>query len=106
MTYFPSSPITTYGGRATTKPGVDQTRHAIVHSEPDAPEKLPEETKMNKDPIHIILINQNDKLDPRSRINFGIKYPIEHNNKIKDIGNVEKSKSLPKLIQYVKAASI
>lgn len=61
---------------------------------------------MNRDPIRIILNNQRDKLDPRSRINFGIKYPIEHNNKIKDIGNVEKSISLPKLIQYVKAASI
>lgn len=77
-----------------------------MHSEPDAPEKLPEETKMNKDPIRIILNDQKNKLDPRSRINFGIKYPIEHNNKVKDIGHVEKSRSLPKLIQYMKAASI
>lgn len=77
-----------------------------MHSEPDAPEKLPEETKMNKDPIRIILNDQKNKLDLRSRINFGIKYPIEHNNKVKDIGNVEKSRSLPKLLHYVKAASI
>lgn len=76
-----------------------------MHSEPNAPEKLPHETKMNKDPIHIILNDKKDKLDPRSRINFGIKHPIEHNNKVKDIGIVEPSRSLPKLIQYVKAAS-
>lgn len=60
---------------------------------------------MNKDPIYIIVNDPKEKLDYRSRINFGIKYPIAHNNKVKDIGNVEKSKSLPKLIQYVKAAS-
>lgn len=77
-----------------------------MYSEPNAPKKLPEETKMNKDPILIILNDQKDKLDSTSRINFGIKYPVEHNNKVKDIGNVEKLKSLPKLLQYVKAASI
>lgn len=60
---------------------------------------------MNKDAIRIILNNEKDKLDPLSRINFGIKHPIEHNNKVKNVGDVEKLRSLPKLIQYVKAAS-
>lgn len=60
---------------------------------------------MNKDAIQIILNDKKDKLDRLSRINFGIKHPIEHNNKVKDIGIVEPSRSLPKLIQYVKAAS-
>lgn len=60
---------------------------------------------MNKDAIQIILNDKKDKLDPKSRINFGIKHPIEHNNKVKDIGTVEPSRSLPKLLQYVKAAS-
>lgn len=76
-----------------------------MYSEPNAPEKLPHETKMNKDAIRIILNDKKDKLDPKSRINFGIKHPIEHNYKVKDIGTVEQSKSLPKLLQYVKAAS-
>lgn len=76
-----------------------------MYSEPNAPEKLSQETKMNKDAIQIILNNKKDKLDPKSRINFGIKHPIEHNYKVKDIGNVEPSRSLPKLLQYVKAAS-
>lgn len=60
---------------------------------------------MNKDAIQIILNDKMDKLDPKSRINFGIKHPIEHNYKVKDIGAVEPLRSLPKLLQYVKAAS-
>ncbi|MCJ1465142.1 hypothetical protein MMC07_003758 [Pseudocyphellaria aurata] len=95
-------PITTYGNRATTKPGVDQSSHTIVYSGRTAPEKLSGETNMNKDPLRISLCTPDDKLDPRSRINLGREYSIDHNVKVKYIGDVDE-RSLPKLIQYRKA---
>lgn len=95
-------PITTYGSRATTKPGVDQTSHTIVYSGKTPPEKLPGETQMNKDPLRINLCSPDDKLDSRSRINLGREHPIDHNVKVKYIGDVDE-RSLPKLVQYRKA---
>ncbi|MCJ1427347.1 hypothetical protein MMC29_005250 [Sticta canariensis] len=95
-------PITTYGGRATTKPGVDQTSHTIVYSGKTPPEKLSEETKMNKEPLRINLCSPDDKLDSRSRINLGREHPIDHNVKVKNIGKIDE-RSLPKLVQYRRA---
>lgn len=96
------SPITTHGGRATTKPGVDQTVHTIVYSTDDPPEKMPGEEKMLKDPLRIVLCSPDDKLDPKSRINLGRVHPIDHNVKVKQIGDVH-PRSLPKLLGYRKA---
>ncbi len=94
------SPITTYSGQATTKKGVNQTTHTIVYSGNTAPSKLPEETKMNKDPLKIILDSPKDKLDPKSRINLGKIITIDHNVKVKPIGSVDE-RSLVKLLHYV-----
>lgn len=96
------SPITTHGGRATTKPGVDQSVHTIVYSTEDPPEKLPGESKMLKDPLRIVLSSPDDKLDPRSRINLGRMHSIDHNVKVKKIGDVH-PRSLPKLLAYRRA---
>lgn len=57
---------------------------------------------MNKDPLRINLCSPDDKLDPRSRINLGREHPIDHNVKVKNIGDVDE-RSLPKLVQYRKA---
>lgn len=56
---------------------------------------------MRKDPIRINPVSLAEKLDPRSRINIGKVYPINHNIKVKDIGQVDE-KSLPKLLGYRK----
>ena len=54
---------------------------------------------MSKDPIRIIPSSVAEKLDPKSRINIGKVYPINHNIKVKDIGRVDQN-SLPKLLAY------
>lgn len=97
--YF-SSPITTYSGKATTKPGVNQNAHTIVYSEKMPPPKLPGETRMNKDPLRIMVENPINKLDPKSRINLSKTIPIDHNHRVKTIGVVE-PRSLAKLLHYV-----
>lgn len=94
-----SSPITTYGGRATTKPGVVQSDHTIVYSTEHPPNKLVGEENMLKDPLRIELYSLDDKLDPRSRINLGREYSIDHNIKVKKIGHIDE-RSLPKLKAY------
>jgi mRNA-degrading endonuclease toxin of MazEF toxin-antitoxin module len=71
-----------------------------VYSGNTAPSKLPEETKMNKDPLKIILDSPKDKLDPKSRINLGKIITIDHNVKVKPIGSVDE-RSLVKLLHYV-----
>lgn len=95
------SPITTYGGRGAAKPGVDQTVHTIAYTGDLIPAKLPGETNMRKDPIRIVPVSLAEKLDPLSRINIGKIFPIEHNRRVKDIGQVDE-KSLPKLLGYRK----
>lgn len=57
---------------------------------------------MNKEPLRINLCSPDDKLDLRSRINLGREHPIDHNHKVKNIGDVDE-RSLPKLVQYRKA---
>ena len=96
------SPITTYSGRATTKPGVDQSAHTIVYTDKKPPEKLEGEKRMNKDPLRITPRSPDEKLDPLSRINLGKVQPIQHNWKVREIGKVEE-KCLPKLVKYYKA---
>ena len=96
------SPITTYGGRATTKPGVDPSAHTIVYTGKTPPEKLPGEKNMNKEPLRIKPIRADEKLDSKSRINLAKVHAIQHNWKIREIGDVDKT-SLQKLVQYHKA---
>ncbi len=57
---------------------------------------------MTKDPIRIVPVSLDEKLDPLSRINLGKAQVVQHNWKIKEIGNVHE-KSLPKLLRYRKA---
>lgn len=97
-----SSPITTYSGKATTKPGVNQNAHTIVYSDRTPPPRLPGETRMNKDPLRIMVDNPSNKLDPKSRINLSKAIPIDHNHRVKTIGVVEE-RSLAKLLVYVES---
>lgn len=54
---------------------------------------------MLKDPLRVNLSSQDDKLDPTSRLNLGRVHSIDHNVKVKKIGDVDK-RSLPKLLTY------
>ncbi|KAI9874205.1 MAG: hypothetical protein M1830_010077, partial [Pleopsidium flavum] len=93
--------ITTYGGRATTKPGVDPKEHAIIYSGNEIPSKLEGERGLNKDALRVQLVDMSQKLDPRSRVNFGRTFTIQHNVKVKEVGMLTSS-DMHKLIWYWK----
>ena len=97
------SPITTYNSRGTEKKGVDQKSHTMVYTGEIPPQKLKGETKMVKEPIRVVAVRADEKLDELSRINLGKAYPVEHNVKVKEIGHVHE-RSLPKLISYFKSS--
>ncbi|KAL8645618.1 MAG: hypothetical protein Q9226_007219 [Calogaya cf. arnoldii] len=94
-------PILTYRGKGATKKSVDKSAHAIIYTGSSAPERLPEEQGMNKNPLRVIPVRADEKLDPLSRVNLGKTYPVEWNTKVKEIGRIEKP-SLVKLLTYWK----
>ncbi|KAL8668721.1 MAG: hypothetical protein Q9168_006659 [Polycauliona sp. 1 TL-2023] len=94
-------PITTYSGQGATKKSIDKNAHTIIYTDSSAPEKLPGEQGMNKNPLRVVPFRPDAKLDPRSRVNLGKIYPVEWNTKVKEIGRLEKP-SLVKLIAYWK----
>ena len=96
--------ISTYGGRATTKKGLNQSEHTIVYTGEQAPTRLPGETKLVLHPVNVIPVNQEMRLDPLSRLNCGKTYPVEHNVKVKEIGMVNPV-HLKRLIRYWKKMS-
>jgi len=80
-------PISTYGGRGALKPGLNQRAHAAIYVVGTHPTYLHREAIV-KSPIAIIPANPKIHLYDASRINFAKHYPIEHNVKVKDIGQV------------------
>ena len=76
-----------------------QEEHAIAYTTEKPPRKLPEETRLNKDPIKIDIVNISEKLNDMSRINFAKVYPVEHNVKVCEVGRVAKA-DFRKFCQY------
>lgn len=54
---------------------------------------------MKKEPLQMTPTSLEHKLDPISRVNLRKHYPIEHNWKVLEIGQIA-GKSLPKLLGY------
>lgn len=92
-------PIFTYGGRATTKSGVEPLEHAIIHIQGTRPRLVPGEATLEKKSIAVVPAGSSVRLAPASRINFGIQHPIQHNVKVKDLGTVC-DEDMPYLIGY------
>lgn len=92
-------PIFTYGGRATTKSGVEPSEHAIIHIQGTRPRLVPGEATLEKKSIAVVPAGSGVRLAPASRINFGIQHPIQHNVKVKDLGTVY-DEDMPYLIAY------
>ena len=82
--------IDTYRGQGCNASGVITGKHAIAYSGKHVPERLPEETGLLDMPIRV---NPDDSkgLEPRSRINFGKLYTLEHNIKVVSVGQVHQS---------------
>ena len=97
-----NSRISTHGSQGATKKGIIQNDQCIVYTGPIAPAKLAMEKKMHKDPIQMIPINPQEKLDPLSRTDLAKIFPVEHNVKLREVGMVSNA-HLKKLIAYVKS---
>ncbi|CAF9940894.1 MAG: hypothetical protein HETSPECPRED_002670 [Heterodermia speciosa] len=80
--------ITTHNGHGTVGKLIMQREHSIIYTGEEAPARLPEEKKLNKDPIQVIPVENAEPLDPLSRINYAKPYPIEHNVKVCEVGMV------------------
>ena len=94
--------INTYSGRGVARRGTVKSEHAIIHTGRSAPQPAPDEQTFSgeaglRDPIRVDPDLRNDKLDPRSRLNFGKVYTIEHNVKVRSFGMVHRN-SLPALL--------
>jgi hypothetical protein len=95
--YCSALPIATYGKRGVGKPGVNKSEHAIIYSGKRAPEPLDSEAAargengMRPEAIRVDLDDKNDKLDPRSRLDFGKVHTIQHNIKVRYFGQVHKN---------------
>ncbi|KAK2879511.1 hypothetical protein FQN49_000813 [Arthroderma sp. PD_2] len=79
--------INTYGRRGLSKPGIDPQSHAAIYmrdtSAPTAdPNRSPGLPSLIVDPY-----SPDDYLPPKSYINFGKIYTVDHNIKVKPVGH-------------------
>lgn len=96
------SPITTYNGRGTAKPGLTKEAaeaHAIIYMSTEQPARLQLEDRMIKRPIAVNASNPRQRLDRMSRVNFLKVYTVEHYVKVMDVGVVARD-SMPYLVGY------
>ena len=98
------SRITTHNGRGTVGKLIMQSEHSIIYTGREPPKRLPEEKKLNKDPIQVIPVHDSEPLDPLSRINYAKPYPIEHNVKVCEVGMVAQ-RDLRKILAYYRMES-
>lgn len=86
-----SVPITSYGskGLANKKLSVAERKaHAIVHDAEKKPMSVPGEGAFAKLPIAVNILAPNETLSQSSRIYYAKPYSIDHNIKVKHIGQV------------------
>ena len=82
--------ISTNSGQGAAKIGLDQKEHAVIYTG-DEPAKLLSETKILKKAIQVIPVDEEQKFDPCSRVNFGMTFPVQHNVKVMRVGMIASS---------------
>lgn len=88
------SPILTYRGQGTTKPGVKSQHHAIIYTESasnnpmSAPSVFAGEHPLQNGPICVKPMDLRYMLDPTSRVNYAKVYTVEHNVKVAFTGRI------------------
>jgi hypothetical protein len=88
-----TSPITTYGGKGVTKPGVLKSQHSVIHTGSRAPPLLKGEAPASGRqgmllPIRVVPTRPGDRMENRSRLDYGKIYTVEYNVRIYDFGLV------------------
>jgi hypothetical protein len=86
------------------KQGIDLKAHAIIHMKGDPPKKEYLDRRLDKEPLQVTPDYQGAKLESSSLLNFGKVYTVEHNVKVRSIGQIT-DVSKPKLIHYWKQQS-
>lgn len=95
-------PINSYSGNGLAEkkiPAKEWQAHTIVYSDGQDPKALPNEPKLNKNPICVSMLSDNSvkNLKPTSRLYYGKPYSIEHNTRIWHLGEVI-DRHLPQLL--------
>ena len=98
------SRISTHGRRGAVGKIINPGEHGIVYTGKRPPNKLPEEKKMNKDPIQVEPVDSSMELDPLSRIHYAKPYPVEHNVKVCEVAMVA-ARDVRKLWAYYQLES-
>jgi len=83
--------ISTYGGQGSTKKDSRSEDHAVVYASKDPPPLTALDEQFTKEPIPVILEENSESIDPKSVIDFGRVYTVEHNVKVSNVGRVAKS---------------
>ncbi|KAH8784188.1 hypothetical protein F5882DRAFT_404532 [Hyaloscypha sp. PMI_1271] len=79
--------ISTYGGQGAAKKDSRSQDHTAVYSSKDS---LPQDVGFIKEPISIIIEEPSETIDPKSMIDFGRVYTVEHNVKVLNVGRLPK----------------
>ncbi|GAQ45641.1 hypothetical protein An12g08700 [Aspergillus niger] len=82
--------INTYSGRGCSDQP-DQELYAILYSSKYIPDPLPEETRMNSQPIRLKLEQLSTVLPSTARVHFGRVYEIKHDVELNNVGLVHGS---------------
>lgn len=98
------SPVSNYGGRGTSAPGVISRRHAIVYSTNTSPRYMPGEAHLQSEPIAVRPAEPTMKFSAAARINFGVQTQVSHNTKVNNLGMVI-ANHIPNLILYARTQS-
>jgi hypothetical protein len=93
------SPINTYGFKGTAKNPDSHYQHTIIYTGESDPRKLDTELEFTKLPIKIEPFSPRERLHPRSRLNFGKPTTVQHNLRVKQIGDIN-PQHLETLFQY------
>ncbi|KAE9363763.1 hypothetical protein N431DRAFT_356603 [Stipitochalara longipes BDJ] len=80
--------ISTYGGQGSAKKDFRSEDHAVVYGSKDP---IPAYAESAREPIPVIIEESSESIDPKSLIDFGRVYTVEHNVKVLNVGRVPKS---------------
>jgi hypothetical protein len=92
----PKRLVVTHQGKGVSNPRMVKEHHAIIYDGDEEPNPDPSELPRPGEPgmrrsIRVKLRSRRDGLHPRSRINFNMSFPIQHNVEVYDMCIVDEA---------------
>ena len=81
-------PLNTYNGQGTSKPGIRADEYAPVHAQRSASPSLAQDPSRFQTSFPIVVERSGETIDPKSHVNFGRVYTVEHNVKVSTVGRI------------------